>query len=103
MKQSIAIFDPFLLTGATGKVPKSLRHVHCKGGGSGSSKEYERQLAEQRQAREAAEAESSRLKDNQDRTAEERKKRSQASYLTRGGGEGDAADPTRKSYLGSGM
>ena len=103
MSQSIFVFDPFLLTGATGKVPKSLRHAHCKGGGGGSNKEYERQLAEQRRAREADEAESSRLKDNQDRTAEERKKRSQASYLTRGGGEGDAADPTKKSYLGSGM
>ena len=105
------VINPFLL-GADYALPahlaKTFRHAHAKGGGKGgggggSSKEYERQLAEQRQAREAAEAESSRLKDNQDRTAEERKKRSQASYLTRGGGEGDAADPTRKSYLGSGM
>ena len=105
------VINPFLL-GADYALPahlaKTFRHAHAKGGGKGgggggSSKEYERQLAEQRQAREAAEAESAKLKGDQERTAEERKKRSQASYLTRGGGEGDAADPTRKSYLGSGM
>ena len=107
------VINPFML-GADYALPahlaKMFRHAHAKGGGGkggggggGSSEEYEAQLAEQRQAREKAEAESSRLKGNQERTAEERKKRGQASYLTSGGGEGDSADPTKKSYLGSGM
>ena len=87
MKQSIAIFDPFMLTGRDGTTPKNLRHVHCKGGGGGgSSEEYERQLAEQRQAREKAEREAAELKQKQEATAAERKKRGQASYLTSGGG-----------------
>ena len=104
------VINPFLL-GADYALPahlaKMFRHAHAKGGGKGggggSSKEYEAQLAEQRKAREAAEAESAKLKGDQERTAEERKKRTQASFLTGGGGEGDAADPTKKSYLGSGM
>ena len=106
------VINPFLL-GADYALPahlaKTFRHAHAKGGGKGGgggggggSKEYEAQLAEQRKAREAAEAEAAKLKGNQERTAEERKKRGQASYLTSGGGEGDAADPTKKSYLGSG-
>lgn len=102
MSQSINVFDPFLLTGRTGKLPKSLQRVYCKGGGGGSSQEYERQLAEQRQAREKAEAESAQLKQNQEATAAGRKKRNQASFLTGGDGEGDTNDPTKKSYLGAG-
>ena len=102
MKQSIAIFDPFMLTGRDGITPKNLRRVHCKGGGGGSSAEYERQLAEQRQAREKAEREAAELKQNQEATAAERKKRGRASYLTDGGGTGDDEMTTKKSYLGSG-
>ena len=102
MKQSIAIFDPFMLTGREGKTPRGLRHVHCKGGGGGSSAEYERQLAEQRQAREKAEREAAELKQNQEATAAERKKRGQASFLTGGDGAGDDEMTTKKSYLGSG-
>lgn len=102
MKQSIAIFDPFMLTGRDGTTPKNLRHVHCKGGGGGSSAEYERQLKEQRLAREKAEREAAELKQKQEATAAERKKRGQASYLTSGGGTGDDEMTTKKSYLGSG-
>lgn len=105
MKQSIAIFDPFMLTGREGKTPKGLRHVHCKGGGGGGgggSAEYERQLAEQRQAREKAEREAAELKQNQEATAADRKRRGQASFLTDGGGTGDDEMTTKKSFLGSG-
>lgn len=102
MKKSIAVFDPYLLSGRDGEMPKCLRNVFCKGGGGGSSKEYERQLREQREAREKAEAEAAELKRNQDATTAERNKRAKASYLTGGDGTGDEDMNTKKSYLGSG-
>ena len=107
--KSIFILNPYLLRDDF-QVNKGLTRrfslVDAKGGGKvgggGSSKEYERQLAEQRQAREKTEAEAAQLKQNQEDTAAKRKKRNQASFLTGGDGEGDSSDPTKKSYLGSG-
>ena len=108
--KSIFILNPYLLRDDF-QVSKGLARrfslIDAKGGGKGgggggSSKEYERQLAEQRQAREKAETEAAQLKQNQEVTAAERKKRNQASFLTGGDGEGDSTDPTKKSYLGSG-
>ena len=102
MNRNIAVLDPFLLTGREGVAPKCLRRAFCKGGGGGSSDEYERRLREQREAREKAEAEAAELKRNQDATTAERNKRAKASYLTGGDGTGDEDMNTKKSYLGSG-
>ena len=95
--------NPYLFKDETCEAPKSLRHVHCKGGGGGgSSAEYERQLAEQRAATEKAEAEAARLKQEGDATAKRRKDRQGASLLTPDEGEGDSSVNVRKSVLGGG-
>ena len=108
--KSIEVCNPYLLRDSFDVpffYPLKFNLVNCKGGGKGgggggSSEEYERQLREQREAREKAEAEAAELKQNQEATAAERKKRGQASYLTSGGGTGDDEMTTKKSYLGSG-
>ena len=94
--------NPYLLGEGTPAAPKNLQRVHCKGGGGGSSEEYDRQLREQRKATERAEAEAARLKSEGDATAKRRKDRQGASLLTPGEGEGDSSLNVRKSVLGSG-
>lgn len=63
-----------------------------------SALEYERQVAEQRAAREKAEAEAETLKQNRASVKAARQKRAQASYLT--GGQGDEDIISKKSFLG---
>lgn len=63
-----------------------------------SALEYERQVTEQRAAREKAEAEAETLKQNRASVETARQKRAQASYLT--GGQGDEDIISKKSFLG---
>jgi hypothetical protein len=63
-----------------------------------SALEYEQQVAEQRAAREKAEAEAETLKQNRASVETARRKRAQASYLT--GGQGDEEIISKKSFLG---
>lgn len=63
-----------------------------------SALEYEQQIAEQRAAREKAEAEADTLKRNRASVEAARQKRAQASYLT--GGQGDEDIISKKSFLG---
>lgn len=60
--------------------------------------EYEQQVAEQRAAREKAEAEAEALKQKRASVEAARQKRAQASYLT--GGQGDEDIISKKSFLG---
>ena len=100
--KNIHVMNPYLLGEDTPAAPKNLQRVHCKGGGGGgSSAEYERQLREQREATERAEAEAARLKQEGDAAAKRRKDRQGASLLTPGEGEGDSSVNVRKSVLGS--
>ena len=67
-------------------------------GDDSSALEYEQQVAEQRAAREKAEAEAETLKQNRASVETARQKRAQASYLT--GGQGDEDIISKKSFLG---
>lgn len=100
MYRDIQVSNPFLLGETyTANMPT---FVMCKGGGKSSSA-YDRELAEQRAAREKAEREAETLRQNQENTFKARKKRGQASFLTPGEGEGDENITTgRKSVLGPG-
>ena len=98
--RSIEILDPYLLCDRDCSKGPKLSFVKCKGGGGGSNEEYEKQLEEQRKAREKAEAQAEHLRGNQAATATKRQARSKASMLS--GETGDSNAPTRKSVLGSG-
>ena len=101
--KNIQILNPFLLGHETCELVIYGRIAHYKGGGGGgSSEEYERQLREQRQATEKAEAEAARLKGESEAAAKRRKERQNASLLTPGEGSGDDTVNTRRSLLGSG-
>lgn len=96
------IYNPFLLGHEVDEFCSYAGRVHCKGGGGGSSEEYEKQLRDQRVATEKAEAETARLKGESEAAAKRRKERQNASLLTPGEGSGDETVNTRKSLLGSG-
>lgn len=70
------------------------------GRSSGSSKEYDRQLKEQRLATEKAEMEAENLRRDSMATQQRRKKRQQGSLLTPEEGRGDSSYRKFKSLLG---